>query len=103
MAKKAVARPQHKRKTLANKVRAIMKNMSQEDLCDINLLKGTLARARLKVSSSDIYRIRKEFLHGPVTNDMYKNLLLVQRTVDQVGGMVNFKAIVNVLEKVRTT
>jgi len=106
--KKAAPRPQHKRVTLADKVREVFRPLSKEDLANKDVLEAELKKARLKVTSSDVYRIRNEFLKATqedapkLDSDVFlRNILLVKKTAEQVGGLANLKGIVSVIERVQ--
>ena len=110
MAKKKVARPraQHKRVTKADQLRAVFGKLSQEDLADKSALAAAVKKARIKTNDSDVYRIRNEFLTNGVVSsgsgdggDVLRQILLVKKTAEQVGGLSNLKQMVNMIERVQ--
>lgn len=97
------SRPRHKKPTKANRMRELFKNLSQEQLQDMDVLWGLVKKARLKTNSSDVYRIRNEFVttEEAPSQDILKSIMLVKRTAEQVGGLDELKNLVSIIERVR--
>ena len=97
-------RAKYKRTGVTTKVREILAAMPPAERGDMEKVDAALKKGKVRASKQVIYGVRNELKNGGsgLHEETYslRQLIAVQQTAKQVGGMESLKKIIKAIEKV---